>query len=82
VKEFLSREGRAYIERNVDDDPSAYDELLARGWRSVPVTVIGDESIRGWDPAALRAALERYAPGTLHRPEPEPEPEHEDENEN
>jgi glutaredoxin len=59
VKEFLSREGRTFVERNVDDDPSAYDELLARGWRSVPVTVIGAESIRGWDQAALRAALAR-----------------------
>jgi len=63
VKEFLSRAGRAYLERNVDDDPSAYDELLARGWRSVPVTVIGSESVRGWDPTALGAALERLDRG-------------------
>jgi hypothetical protein len=63
VKEFLSREGRFYVERNVDDDPSAYDELLARGWRSVPVTVVGAESVRGWDPAALRAALARADTG-------------------
>jgi hypothetical protein len=59
VKEFLSRDGRSYVERNVDEDPSAYDELLARGWRSVPVTVVGDASVRGWDAAALRAALDR-----------------------
>jgi hypothetical protein len=59
VKEFLSREGRAYVERNVDDDPSAYDELLARGWRSVPVTVVGDTSVRGWDEPAIEAALAR-----------------------
>jgi glutaredoxin len=63
VKEFLSREGRSYVERNVDDDSSAYDELLARGWRSVPVTVIGGESVRGWDRAALRAALARAYAG-------------------
>jgi glutaredoxin len=60
VKEFLSREGRAFVERNVDDDPAAYDELVARGWRSVPVTVIGAEAIPGYDRAALRAALARY----------------------
>jgi hypothetical protein len=59
VKEFLSRAGRTYVERNVDEDPSAYDELLARGWRSVPVTVVGDRSIRGWDQPALEAALAR-----------------------
>jgi glutaredoxin len=63
VKEFLSREGHAYVERNVDDDPSAYDELLAMGWRSVPVTVVGGESVRGWDPAGLRAALARAGAG-------------------
>ena len=59
MKEFLSREGRSFVDRNVDEDPSAYDELLARGWRSVPVTVIGAESVRGYDPVALRAALAR-----------------------
>jgi len=59
VKELLSREGRAFVERNVDDDPAAYDELLARGWRSVPVTVIGGENIAGYDAAALQAALAR-----------------------
>jgi Glutaredoxin len=63
VKEFLSREGRSYVERNVDADPSAYDDLLARGWRSVPVTVVGAESVRGWDPAALGAALARADAG-------------------
>lgn len=63
MKEFLSREGRSYVERNVDDDPSAYDDLLARGWRSVPVTVVGVESVRGWDPAALRAAIARTDAG-------------------
>jgi hypothetical protein len=59
VKEFLSLEGRAFVERNVDDDPSAYDDLLARGWRTVPVTVIGGESVPGYDVGRLRAALAR-----------------------
>jgi glutaredoxin len=59
VKEFLSREGHAFVERNVDDDPAAYDELLARGWRTVPVTVIGREDIAGYDAATLRDALAR-----------------------
>ncbi|MBI1875377.1 MAG: glutaredoxin family protein [Acidobacteria bacterium] len=61
MKEFLSRHGRPFTERNVDEDPSAYDELVARGWRTVPVTVIGDRSVRGFDPAQLTAALESYA---------------------
>lgn len=43
--------------RNVDEDPTAYDELIARGFRSVPVTLIGDRAIGGCDEPALRDAL-------------------------
>jgi glutaredoxin len=57
VKEFLSREGVAFTARNVDEDDRAYDELLARGFRTIPVTMIGDRAIRGYDPAALKSAL-------------------------
>jgi hypothetical protein len=31
--------------------------LIARGFRSIPVTIIGEQAIRGFDEAALRAAL-------------------------
>jgi glutaredoxin len=58
VKEFLSRADVPFIVRNVDEDDGAYDELMARGWRSVPVTVIGDRAIKGFDPGALREALQ------------------------
>jgi glutaredoxin len=57
VKELLSREGVRFTARNVDEDVGAYDELLARGLRSVPVTVIGDTVIRGYDPDAIKRAL-------------------------
>ena len=67
MKEFLSREGHAFVERNVDDDPAAYDELLARGWRSVPVTVIGGEAIPGYDVGTLSAALARSGDGPSAR---------------
>ena len=43
--------------RNVDDDLSAYDELVARGFRTVPVTIVGDQAITGYQPDALAAAL-------------------------
>jgi hypothetical protein len=58
VKEFLSRAGRAFSDRNVDEDESAYDELIARGYRVIPVTIIGERAITGFDPAALTAALQ------------------------
>jgi glutaredoxin len=61
VKEFLSREGVAFVEKNVDEDDRAYDELVARGWRMIPVTIIGDEVIKGYDAAALKHALQGIA---------------------
>jgi glutaredoxin len=57
VKEFLSRHGQAFDVRLVDEDDSAYDELLELGYRSVPVTRIGDAVIAGFDPDALTKAL-------------------------
>ena len=57
MKELLSRAGAAFTVMNVDEDDRAYDALLARGLRTVPVTIIGDLVIRGYDPAALEQAL-------------------------
>ena len=57
VKGFLSQAGVEVTVRDVDEDPSAYDELLARGWRSVPMTVIGERVVRGFDAEALTAAI-------------------------
>ena len=50
--------------KNVEEDDSAYDELVARGFRSVPVTIIGGQAIRGFDADALRKAVAaRSSPG-------------------
>ena len=57
MKEFLSREGIAFEAKNVDEDEQAYAELTGRGYRTIPVTYIGDLAIKGFDQAALRAAL-------------------------
>jgi len=57
VKEFLSREGHTFEVKNIEEDDSAYDELMALGARAVPVTVIGKEVVIGFDQARLRAAL-------------------------
>jgi len=43
---------------NVDEDDRAYDELIARGFRTIPVTVIGDRIVKGFDEAALREAID------------------------
>ena len=57
MKELLSREGASFTAKNVDEDDRAYDELIARGFRTVPVTIIGERVIRGFDPDALVSAL-------------------------
>ncbi len=57
MKEFLSREGVSFTAKNVDEDEDAYTELIARGFRSIPVTIIDEQAIRGYDETALRAAL-------------------------
>jgi glutaredoxin len=71
VKEFLSREGHVFDVKNIEDDDAAYDELMALGARSVPVTVIAadhaaenDQIITGFDQARLREALANAAGGS------------------
>jgi glutaredoxin len=61
VKEFLSRNGKTFTVRVVDEDDRAYDDLLALGYRTVPVTVIGDNVVVGFDAEALAKALEAAA---------------------
>jgi glutaredoxin len=57
VKELLSREGVPFTAYNVDEDERAYDELIARGWRAVPVTVIGERVLQGFNPVELADAI-------------------------
>jgi glutaredoxin len=57
VKEFLSRIGRVFTVKDVDEDFDAYSELVARGFRTVPVTFVNGRAIKGFDEAALREAL-------------------------
>jgi hypothetical protein len=57
VKEFLSREAVPFTAYNVDEDERAYDDLVARGLRTIPVTVFGDWIVKGFDPGGLAALL-------------------------
>jgi len=60
VKELLSREGVSFTAYNVDEDERAYDELLARGWRTIPVTVIGERVLKGFNPVELADAIAEW----------------------
>jgi glutaredoxin 3 len=57
VKEFLSRNGREFTVKNVDEDPEAFNEMVALGLMTIPVTIVGDYVVRGYDEKKLRAAL-------------------------
>ena len=61
MKELLSQAGVAFVAKNVELDLSAYKELIARGFRTVPVTIVGEGehavSVIGFKEGALKAAL-------------------------
>ena len=57
VKVYLSRKGIPFTERNVSTDREALKTLLDMGYRTIPVTVIGDEKVVGYSPASLDEAL-------------------------
>jgi hypothetical protein len=57
VKEFLSRAGYLFTLKNVEEDDRAYEELLALGFRAVPVTLVNGTPVKGFDEPALRALL-------------------------
>ena len=57
VKVYLSRKGIAFTEHNVSLEPEAKQRLLGMGYRTTPVTVIGDQVIVGYKPPQMEAAL-------------------------
>jgi glutaredoxin len=46
-----------FTERNVGKDPSARQELMELGVTSLPVILIGDKRLTGFNPNAIDAAL-------------------------
>ena len=57
VKVYLSRKGVPFTEYNVSLDLEARKRLIALGYRSTPVTVIGDHKIVGYKPPNMDEAL-------------------------
>ncbi len=55
--EYLSQKGVAFTEKNVGRDPQAVQELMSMGLRSLPVIVIGEKRLSGFNPKAIDAAL-------------------------
>ncbi|MHB8621148.1 MAG: glutaredoxin family protein [Chloroflexota bacterium] len=58
MREFLSGEHIPFVERNIRNDPGARQELLRRfGEVLVPVLLVDDRWVIGWDPERIRSIL-------------------------
>lgn len=57
TKEFLSRNGIVFEERDVSTDEAALNELQKRGLMTTPVTLIDGETVVGFDEAKLSKLL-------------------------
>lgn len=57
AKDFMTRHGVSFVERSLADDPSARDELIAMGFRAVPVIKVGNETMLGFSAPKLRKML-------------------------
>ena len=57
VKGFLSLRNVEYTVKNVSTDPEGQAELLALGFDSTPVALIGDQALPGFDVEAIDQAL-------------------------
>ena len=57
TKEFLSRNGIQFIERNIVQEPDALNELRRLGYMATPVTLVDSDAIVGFDEEKLSKAL-------------------------
>jgi glutaredoxin len=58
AKQFLDEKGYKYVERNVQLDPLAQQEMVQRKLMGVPSFVIGDETIVGLDKHKIEALID------------------------
>ena len=57
AKEFLTRNGVEFTERNVSEDSEAREELLAMGYRAAPVIKVDNQAMLGFDAEKLKHFL-------------------------
>ncbi|MDO5755018.1 MAG: glutaredoxin family protein [Tissierellia bacterium] len=57
AKDFFDKNNVEYTEKNVSTDKDARKELMAKGHMGVPVIVIGEEELVGFDEAKVKEAL-------------------------
>ncbi len=57
AKDFLQSIHIDYTEKNVSTDPEARKELIKKGFMGVPVIVVGEQTIQGFDKTKLENVL-------------------------
>ena len=57
VKVYLSRKDIPFTESNVSLERESLTGLVKMGYRTTPVTVIGDQKVVGFSPSKLEEAL-------------------------
>lgn len=57
AKDFLKENNVEFVEKNVQEDAEARSELMAKGYTGVPVIVVGEEEIVGFDKAKLEELI-------------------------
>ena len=57
VKGYLSQKGVEYTVRNISQDLEARRAVIDMGYRSTPVTLIGEHKVLGFDRAQIDDAL-------------------------
>ena len=55
--DFLTTHKVPFVEKSLATDPVARDELVAMGFRAVPVIRVGNETMLGFSPVKLRKML-------------------------
>ncbi len=55
--EYLSQKGVPFTERNIGKDPTARQELMELGLMSLPVIIIGEQRLTGFNPSKIDEAL-------------------------
>lgn len=60
LKQYLEEQNLPYEERNIDENPAYGEELQRMGLMSVPVTVIGEKQILGFNPTRIQKVFAEY----------------------
>lgn len=57
AKDYLDEKGQIYEEKNVSTDPNARKELMAMGFMGVPIIMVDDKVIEGFNRNKLEELL-------------------------